>query len=271
MLNFGLSGQTILVTGGGSGIGRATALAAAKDGCKVGIADINRQAAESVASEITSAGGKALALAFDITNPAATEAALADLEGHFQSVSLVVASAGISRPQPAEQMSQDHWDPVIATNLTGVFLSLQIVGRRLLQTNRGGAMVAIASVDGLGGHSARTNYVASKFGVIGLVKSLAIEWGRRGIRVNAVAPGVVDTPLLRRNIPEAHVEGVMLDRTPLGRFCNAEEVASASLFLLSAAASYVNGTVLTVDGGLSAGFFTHEHGADFGSRALLAK
>lgn len=270
MLNFALKDRVLFVTGGGSGIGRAVALAAARDGCRVGVADVRAEAADAVAAEITAAGGRACATAFDVADAAATTAALDKIERELGRVSLVVACAGISQPQPAELMTEAQWGAVIAANLTGVFNSLRLAGSRMIGKG-GGSMVAISSVNGLGAQAARTNYNASKFGVIGVVKTLAIEWGRHGIRVNAVAPGVVDTPLIRRNIPIDTIEGVMLDRVPMGRFCNADEIANACLFLLSDAGSYVNGTVLAVDGGLTAGFFTHLNGADYASNALAAQ
>jgi NAD(P)-dependent dehydrogenase (short-subunit alcohol dehydrogenase family) len=132
-----------------------------------------------------------------------------------------------------------------------------------------GSIVLIGSVNSLGGQPGRMHYTASKHAVLGMVKNLAIEWGRRGVRVNGIAPGPVDTPLIRRNVPPTFFASVFEDRIPLGRLARGEEIASASLMLLSDAASFVNGAMLVVDGGMTAGPFTRRQGADFGSRRLL--
>ena len=179
-----------------------------------------------------------------------------------------MAAAGISRPSRAESLPEDVWSKVIAVNLTGVFLCCQAVGRGMIE-RKAGSIVTIASGDALGGHAGRVHYCASKYGVVGLSQTLAIEWGRHGVRVNAVAPGGVDTPLLRAGVPEDVVEGVMIDRTPMRRLATAEDQARASLFLLSDASSFINGAVVPVDGGFTAGYLTRWSGADYASTALL--
>ena len=158
-------------------------------------------------------------------------------------------------------MDDSTFESVLAVNLTGVFYTCRAVGRALL-AGGGGAIVTIASISAKGGQAGRANYAASKWGLAGLTKTLAIEWGHRGVRVNAVAPNGVDTPMIRDGIPEDFLSGVMLDRTPLGRLAQPEEIAAAVAFLLSDEAAYVNGAVLELDGGLTAGFLTHRHGAD---------
>jgi NAD(P)-dependent dehydrogenase (short-subunit alcohol dehydrogenase family) len=190
------------------------------------------------------------------------------VEETLGSIDGMVACAGISPPSAATEMSDEVWSRCLDVNLTGMFRSVRPVGQRMVARKRG-AIVTISSVDGMGGHAGRAHYTASKHGVIGLTRALAIEWGRYGVRVNAIAPGVVDTPLLRANIPPDHLQYAMIDRVPMGRLARAEEQAGPTLFLLSDAASYVNGSVLTVDGGTSAGYFTRWNGADLGSRALL--
>jgi NAD(P)-dependent dehydrogenase (short-subunit alcohol dehydrogenase family) len=270
MIDFGLKGRVIVVTGGGSGIGRATCLLAARSGASVGVIDALADSARSVAAEIERAGGKAVAETLDVRDTGATEIAIGRIESALGPIDGLVASAGVSRPQLAASMDDDQWSLVIDVNLTGVFKSARAVGKRMLGRGRG-SIVLIASVDGLGGHAARSHYSASKHGVAAVAKSLAIEWGRHGVRVNAVAPGVVDTPLLRANIPTEHIEGVMLGRVPMNRLSSGEDQANASLFLLSDAAAYITGIVLPVDGGLTAGYFTNWNGADLGSRVLLEK
>lgn len=266
--SFDFSGHVVMVTGGASGIGLATAEALAAAGACVGVADLQSQAARDVVEAISRSGGQAIALPLDVRDAAATEAAVAELEARFGPVGGLVTAAGLSRPAPAESMDEASWDLVVDTNLKGMFLSCQAVGRRMLAHGRG-AIVNISSVNALGGFAGRSNYCSAKFGVTGLTDVLAIEWGRRGIRVNAVAPNGVDTPLVRNGIPPSFVTGVLENRTPLGRMAKPAEVASVVLFLLSDAASYVTGATLPVDGGLCAGFYTNRQGADLASAALL--
>jgi NAD(P)-dependent dehydrogenase (short-subunit alcohol dehydrogenase family) len=265
MVNFGLSGRVVMVTGGGSGIGRATALLAAAEGARVAILDSNADAAEAVAAEVSG-----IAVVLDVRDGSAVRAAVARTERELGPVDGLVAAAGISRAEPAETMPEEVWQDVIGTNLTGAFLCAQAVGGGMIERRRG-AIVTVASSDAFGGHAGRAHYCASKFGLIGLTRTLAIEWGRHGVRVNAVAPGAVDTPLLHRGVPADQIEQVLRDRTPLARLASAEDQARASLFLLSDAAAYVTGAMLPVDGGLTSGFFTRWNGADYASTALLQR
>ncbi|MES2532452.1 MAG: SDR family NAD(P)-dependent oxidoreductase [Pseudomonadota bacterium] len=260
--------RVVLVTGGGSGIGRAIATLAVQQGARVAIADALADRADATAAALCREGGQAIAVTLDVRDSAACDAAVARIEAELGPIDGMVASAGVSPPSPAASMSDEIWSRCIDINLTGLFRSVRPVGQRMLARGRG-AIVTIASVDGLGGHAARAHYTASKHGVIGLTRSLAIEWGRHGVRVNAIAPGVVDTPLLKANIPADHLRDAMVDRVPMGRLSRADEQAGPALFLLSDAASYVNGSVLTVDGGTSAGYFTRWNGADLGSQALF--
>ncbi|GAA4540210.1 SDR family NAD(P)-dependent oxidoreductase [Pseudonocardia xishanensis] len=256
MIDFGLRDRVILVTGAGSGIGRAVALHAATQGARIAVVDFSEADADGVVTEIKEAGGTAVALVADVRAEAEVEAAVSRCEEVLGPLDGVVACAGISRPAPAESLTLEGWSQVIDTNLTGAFLTARIAGSRLLA--RGGSLVVVSSVDGLGGHAGRVHYSASKFGVAGIVKSLAIEWGRRGVRVNAVAPGPVDTPLLRAIHSDEALAGGILVRTPLGRLALPADQANAILFLLSDAAAFVTGTLLPVDGGLTAGCFNDE-------------
>lgn len=267
-MDYDLKERVIFITGGGSGIGRAIALAAGAQGARVAVADAIEERACAVADELTARGSQALALALDVRDAAACEAAVAQTESQLGAIAGMVACAGISPPQPAVSMPAELWSRCIDVNLTGMFHSIQPVGRRMVERGRG-AIVTISSVDGLGGHAGRAHYSASKHGVIGLTRALAIEWGHRGVRVNSVAPGVVDTPLVRANLPADHVAHAMVDRVPLGRLSEAHEQAAPTLFLLSDGASFINGAVLPVDGGAAAGYFTRWNGTDLGSRALL--
>ena len=267
-VSFNFSGKTVLVTGAASGIGRACTEALVAAGAAVGIADMQAEQAKALAEAISERGGSALALPLDVRDAQATEEAVDALEAAHGPVFGLVTAAGLSRPAPAESMSEANWDLVVDTNLKGMFLSCQSAGRRMLK-HGAGAIVNIGSVNSLGGFAGRSNYCSAKFGVAGLTDVLAIEWGRRGIRVNAVAPNGVDTPLVRKGIPPSFVTEVLDNRTPLGRMALPEEVTSVVLFLLSDAASYVTGSMLTVDGGLCAGFYTNRQGADLASAALL--
>ena len=258
---FGLAGRAYLITGAGQGIGRALALALAAEGAHLALADLKGDAAAAIAEECRRHGIRAADFALDVRDAAATEAVVEAAEKAVGPLAGVVPSAGVARAAHAITMPEDVWDLVLDTNLKGTFLTCQAVGRRMVERGSG-AIVTIASITGLGGQSGRANYAASKWGVIGLTKTLAIEWGRFGLRVNAVAPNAVDTPMIRAGVPADFVTGVMEDRTPLGRIAQPSEVADAILYLLSDRASYVNGSILPVDGGLTAGFLTHKSGAE---------
>ena len=263
-----LKGRVFVVTGAASGIGEAAARALAKAGGRVGIVDQNEAGAKRVADEIAAAGGMAVAAVLDVREAKATVEVMARLEHALGPLHGLVTAAGISRAQPAEDMTEETWDAVVDTNLKGMFLSCQAAGRLMLSRGRG-AIVNIGSVNSLGGFAGRANYCSAKFGVSGLTEVLAIEWGRKGIRINAVAPNGVDTPLVRLGIPPGFVREVLENRTPLGRMAQPDEVAAAILFLLSDAASYITGAILPVDGGLCAGYYTNRQGADYASAGLL--
>ena len=263
-----LSG-TYLVTAGASGIGRACARAIAQAGGNVAIADIDGTGAEAAAEEISSLGGAAIAIPTDVRRRADVEAAVARAEREIGPLAGVVAAAGISRPQPAHQVTRDAWDDVIGVSLTGCFLTCQVAGRRLLARGKGGAIVTIASSDAFGAHAGRVAYCAAKFAMVGLVRTLAIEWGRHGIRVNAVAPGITDTPAVRRGIPPEQIANVLVDRTPLARIGAPEDMGRVAAFLLSDAASYISGAIVPVDGGLTAGYITRWNGGDYASKRML--
>ncbi|HEX6980703.1 MAG TPA: SDR family NAD(P)-dependent oxidoreductase [Alphaproteobacteria bacterium] len=268
-MDFGLAGKVILVTGGAQGIGLAVATALARERARIAVVDVNRDGANAVARMLSAGDVAARAYMLDVRDAAATRRVIETIEQELGPIHGVVAAAGVARAAPADTMDEETWNLVLDVNLKGTFLTAQAAAAPMLR-RRNGVIVMIASITGFGGQAGRANYAASKWGVISLTKTLAIEWGHRGVRVNAVAPNAVDTEMIRRGVPESFVAGVIEDRTPLGRIAQPDEVADAILFLLSDAARYVNGAVLPVDGGLTAGFLTRAHGTDFASTRLSA-
>jgi NAD(P)-dependent dehydrogenase (short-subunit alcohol dehydrogenase family) len=268
MIDFGLKDRVICVTGGASGIGRAGALALAKDGARVAIGDLRDEDIEKVLAEIRALGANAAGYALDVRDAEGTRRAADHFEKELGPIDGLFACAGISRTAPAEAMDEKDFADVIDVNLKGLFLSCREFGGRMVKRGKG-SIVLVGSLDGLGGQAGRTHYVASKHAVGGVAKNLAIEWGRHGVRVNCIAPAFVDTPLLRANMPLSFIDSIN-DRTPLGRMSMPGEIASVALMLLSDACSYVTGVVLPIDGGLTSGFFTRKQGGDYSSKKLLA-
>jgi NAD(P)-dependent dehydrogenase (short-subunit alcohol dehydrogenase family) len=266
----GIAGKVFMVTAGASGIGRASAHNIAAGGGHVGIFDVNGEGAAMVADELRAYGVKAIAFTGDVRSRADLEAAADGIEGELGPIHGLAAVAGISRPSPAEEIVRDDWDAVIGISLTGCFNSCQAAGRRMIE-RKAGVIVTVSSMDGFSAHSGRSSYCAAKYGVIGLTKTLAIEWGRFGIRTNSVAPGITDTPAVKRAIPPEQIENVLLDRTSLGRMGTSDDMGKSVAFLMSDEAAYINGAVLPVDGGLSAGYFTRWQGGDYASNGLLQR
>lgn len=263
-----IASRTFLLTGAAQGIGRSIALAIAQAGGSLALCDLKGNSITDVAADLaTRFGIRARGYELDVRDEVATAAVVARAETELGPIHGAVPAAGITRNGPIETMTAEQWRDVIDVNLTGTFLTAQAVACGMLQRGAG-AIVTIASITAFGGQPGRGNYAASKWGLLGLTKTLALEWGGRGIRVNGVGPNAVDTPLFREGVPEAFVEGVMMDRTPMGRVARPEEIASVVLFLLSDAASYVNGAVLPVDGGLTCGYLTHQQGRDMGSHSI---
>jgi 3-oxoacyl-[acyl-carrier protein] reductase len=249
-----------VVTGGGSGIGRAICLNLAELGLHVAAIDLSVGGVQDTADRIREGGGSATPFVASVADAERLQSIASTIEHDAGPVEAVVCCAGIIGVSPAAAMTQKNWQDVMSTNLTGTFFTCQAFAARMLERRRG-AIVTISSITGLGGQPGRSAYAASKWGVIGLTKSLALEWGHLGIRVNSVAPNLVAREGAAR-LNSGFVDEVVLDRTPLGRLVTAGEVAEAVSFLLSEKASFINGTVLPVDGGLTSGFFTHGGGAD---------
>ncbi|TAT83401.1 SDR family oxidoreductase [Rhizobium ruizarguesonis] len=244
-LNFSLGGKVALVTGGASGIGDAIASAFAAKGAVVGVIDIDETVAKSKAEAL---GNGAKAFVCDVSNPQSVEAVIAAAQAAFAHIDIVVNSAGVAMLAPAEDLTLEAWDRTIDINLKGTFLVSQAAGRVMLKAGTGGRIINIASQAGTVAIDQHVAYCASKFGVIGLSKTLAAEWGKHGITVNTISPTVVLTELGRKAWDNPRGEELK-KRIPMGRFAYPEEIAAAAVFLASSGAEMINGADLLVDGG----------------------
>ena len=243
---FDLSGKVALVTGASRGIGRATAQRLAEQGATVIAAARGDHAAGCVA-DITGRGHRAEALSVDVTDASALERVPAGIIERHGRLDVVVSNAGITRDQLLIRMKRAEWDAVLATNLTATFVLAQAAMRPMLK-QRGGRIIAVSSVVGQMGNAGQTNYAASKAGLVGFVKALAREVASRGITVNAIAPGMIDTDMARAIADK--LQGDWSAQIPIGRLGTVDEVAAAACFLASDEASYITGHVLAVNGGM---------------------
>lgn len=238
-----LEGKVALVTGGSRGIGAAICRELGAAGAKVAV---NYRSGAEAAGEIASEIG-GIAVAGNVADPGEAQALVENVEAELGDLDLLVNNAGVTRDTLIARMSDEDWEVVIETNLRGTFNTARAVSRKMLR-RRAGSIVNLTSVVGLHGNPGQANYAASKAGIIGLTKALARELGTRGVRVNAVAPGYIDTELTRV-LPEP-ARNAILANTPLARLGQPEDVARAVRFLCSDEASFVTGEVLLVDGGL---------------------
>ena len=255
-----LAGKHAVITGGGAGIGRESALLFAREGAAVAVADIDAKAAGATAAEITAAGGTALALSVDVADPAAVEAMIAAAEAGLGAVDTLFNNAGVmlAGDNGPEDTEQAVWDRTIAINLTGVFHCCRF-GLPALQRAGGGAILNMSSLVAIMGSAVpQFAYTASKGGVLAMTREIAVQYGRRNIRANALLPGPIATPLAAQLFDTPEKLERRRVHMPMGRFGEAVEVAEVALFLCSDAASYVTGSAYSVDGGIHAAYVTPE-------------
>ncbi len=243
-----LQGKVSIITGGGQGIGRATSLKFAQEGARVAVCDIHPAAAEETAAAIRAAGGEALAFAVDVTDKATITRMVEGVMAAWQRIDTLVNNAGIVQDARLVKMTDEQFDRVIDVNLKGVYNCTKAVVDIMVAQNAG-CILNASSIVGLSGNFGQTNYAAAKFAVIGMVKTWARELGSKGVRSNAVCPGFIETPILA-SMPDK-VLTMMRDKVPMGRLGRPEEVANTYAWLASDEASYINGAVIEVSGGVT--------------------
>jgi len=238
--------RVALVTGGSRGIGRACALALAGAGHRVALCyRADKEGAAETVTAITDAGGEALAVAADVADPAALDGAMKEIESTWGPVQILVNNAGVTRDGLLMRMSDEQWGEVLRTNLDGAFYAIRRATPGMIR-GRFGRIVNVGSASGFTGSAGQVNYAAAKAGLLGFTRTLAREMGRKGITVNAVTPGVIETDMT------TDVADELKKAVPAGRVGRPDEVAAAIAFLVSDDAEYVNGATLAVDGGLGA-------------------
>src|SRR3954452_20494699 len=245
-----LSGRTVLVTGGGRGIGRATSVRAAREGAALAVLDLNREHAEETVSMITVAGGTAAAYPCNVSDDAAVTAAVAAANDALGRISGVVTAAGIFHGpdlQPAHQVSVDDFLAVLQVNLVGTFAVIKHALPHLV--DGGGAIVTIASTAAIRGHGFGAGYTASKGGVDALTRLLAVQYGPQGVRANCICPGGVDTPMTGGTFATDEAKTRAKQRVPIGRYAQPEDIGDVAVFLLGDDARYVSGQTFPVEGG----------------------
>lgn len=243
----------VVVTGAGGGIGRAVCMEFAREGAVVAACDIDIAMAERVIEEIENEGGRGYPLALDVTDPDAVAQGMAAAKAQIGGLDVLVNNAGVREIVPVLDLSFEEWNRVIGVNITGVFLCAQAFARDVIAADGSGAIVNLASTLGVMASPNRAAYTASKHAVVGLTKEMAMEFGDKNIRVNAVGPGVIRTPMTERYFQDEDYAQTIRSIHALNRWGQPPEVAKAILFLASEDASFVTGTTLLVDGGWTAG------------------
>jgi len=253
-----LQDKVAVVTGGGGGIGAAICRAFAAEGAQVAVTDLQPEAGEQVVADIRATGGRAQAWCLDVADRATVERAANDIASRWGPVDIWVNNAGISRVIPFLECTDALWERVLRINLTGTFIGCQVALGQMLP-RKSGVILNMSSQSGKAGNSQYAAYCASKFGIIGLTQSLALEFAREGIRVNALCPGVVFTALWneqhigdyarKRSMPPEAVRPYLESKNPMGRLCLPEDVAQTAVFLASDAATYITGQAINISGG----------------------
>jgi NAD(P)-dependent dehydrogenase (short-subunit alcohol dehydrogenase family) len=247
-----LSGTCAIVTGAGSGLGRHFALTLARAGAKVALGGRRLDRLQAVAQEIAAFDGRALPIVLDVADPASVRAAVEAAEEELGAITLLVNNAGLAVDKPALEQTEAEWDSVLDTNLKGAFLMAGEVARHMQRLGHGGSIVNIASILGLRAIGRVAPYAASKAGLIQLTRVLAIEWARHGIRVNAIAPGYIETDI-NRDFFATPAGEAMIRKIPQRRLGRPEDLDGPLLLLCSPASSYMTGAVITIDGGQTIG------------------
>ncbi len=252
---FSLEGKHALVTGGAQGLGLAIAEAFCAAGAVVTVADINAESVKAAAEELCAQGGTAYALTCDVSSEEQVAAAIQDAARQMGGLDIMVANAGVSVRAPAEEMTLDQWNKVIDIDLKGVFLCDREAGRYML-ANGGGSIINMSSIIGIVANTTgNSNYAAAKGGVTSLTKVMAVEWAKRGVRVNAIAPAQTATKLIEGLMEQDPSKRVYFEEhIPMGRLGRVPEIAAAAVFLAADAASFVTGQTIAVDGGVTVAF-----------------
>ena len=247
-----LEKKVALVTGGGSGIGKASALAFAKEGAKVVVADVAIEEGQRTVEQLKEAGGDGFAIRTDVTNAAEVASMVSETIEAYGKLDCALNNAGIALGSSVSDCTEEDWNRVLSVNLTGVWLCMKYEIAQMLK-QKSGAIVNVASVLGLVGQAEPAPYVASKHGVVGLTKSAAVSYSKAGLRINAVCPGYITTPLIEPNLKDnPDVETHLISLHPIGRLGKSEEVAETVVWLCSDSASFVSGHSMVIDGGYTA-------------------
>ena len=250
MINYGLDGKTAVVTGASGGIGRSAALAFARSGANVVVADVKDADGAETVKMIESSGGKAIYRHCDVSNSADVKAMVDAAVTEFGRLDCAFNNAGVNL-LGRDEYEDDNWELAIGINLSGVMRCIREEAAAMLKTG-GGAIVNTSSINGIVGNPNQPAYVASKHGVVGLTRQAALKWAASGIRVNAVCPGVIETPMTAPIMADPQMKSMVDQMTPMGRFGQPEEIAEAVVWLCSDAASFVTGHPMLIDGGATA-------------------
>jgi NAD(P)-dependent dehydrogenase (short-subunit alcohol dehydrogenase family) len=243
-----------MVTGASYGIGAAISIGLAEDGHDLALFDLNVDMLADTVSRATAAGAKVVPIAHDLRVQSSIDRGMAETIGTFGQIDALVNNAGVPLPKPALEVTRADWEEIMSVNLAGTFFMTQALGRHLIDSNRPGAIVSVASAHAIVGSAGQSPYGISKAGIVHMSRMLAIEWASHGIRVNAVAPGKIATnsPQRQASVADPVKRELMLARIPLGRFGTVQEVANLVRYLISPRASYITGQTIILDGGVTA-------------------